>query len=449
LTRLLDEPELVRAVQSLDARRLGQLVNHLGLEDSGEILSLATTDQIAQVFDEDLWRPAGLGQDESFDGDRFALWLEVMLEAGDDFTARRLTELDPDLVTLAFLKQVLVIDLDALAVEIAEGRDAGGLSEADLTEKALESCLSHEIGAYQVIARRPESWDAILTALVALDKDHHDLLERLLERCCQICAGTIEESGGLYQALTGGEMLESDVGGDREQRRERQGFVAPSAATSFLNLAVMTELAAILDAREADPITKGYFRTYETRPAARSGGAPPQPAEQPENDAAARSLARLNEALREVAAQAEEPAMTALPRLEAGEASGDADASADSHGTETAAARRFRAALRSISDHDAALAAKRLGELSYIANVVISGCRWADRRVRPAEATEIVVAVCGRGLDWLIERSGKADADALAQRLVTELDAVKLFRAGWKLLDEEHALPAGLRWDRR
>src|SRR6476659_6368681 len=100
LTRLLDEPGLVRAVQALPPRALLQLIDQVGLEDAGELVALATTDQLERIFDEDLWRSSAPGADERFDPARFALWLEVMLEAGEAFAADTLAGLDEELVAL-------------------------------------------------------------------------------------------------------------------------------------------------------------------------------------------------------------------------------------------------------------------------------------------------------------------------------------------------------------
>ena len=82
LTRILDQPDLVRSVRELPPQTFGKLIHHIGLEDAGELVALATTDQLRQIFDDDLWRSEKPGRDETFDAERFALWLEVMLEVG-------------------------------------------------------------------------------------------------------------------------------------------------------------------------------------------------------------------------------------------------------------------------------------------------------------------------------------------------------------------------------
>ena len=84
LLRILERPGLVAAVRELPGAVLGKLIDRIGLEDAGELVALATTAQLERVFDDDLWRADRAGGDETFRPERFALWLRVMLEAGDD-----------------------------------------------------------------------------------------------------------------------------------------------------------------------------------------------------------------------------------------------------------------------------------------------------------------------------------------------------------------------------
>jgi hypothetical protein len=66
LMRILDRPELLAAVRELPAPVLGRLIDRVGLEDAGELVALATTEQLQGVFDQDLWRAAAPGEDERF-----------------------------------------------------------------------------------------------------------------------------------------------------------------------------------------------------------------------------------------------------------------------------------------------------------------------------------------------------------------------------------------------
>jgi hypothetical protein len=419
LARILEQPNLVAAVQALPAPALGKLINHVGLEDAGEIVALATSEQIRHIFDDDLWRSPRPGQDEAFDADRFALWLEIMLEAGEAFAAQRLAELPEDLVTLALARQVLVINIEEMAVTMSNRRSDDDV----LLEKALESCLCEEIGEYRIIARRHEGWDAILGVLLALDRDHHAYLARVLDRCCYAAAEYIEENGGLYDVLTSEEMLEADAAAEREDRRAEQGYISPSSAASFLALARTTELDEIVRARERDPITKAYFR--ELGPHASQVGTPAKGGAAAADAPDAREAVKLVELLleAEVLPKAQARALLEAPR------SGQGD---KPEGLLTQALRRLAA--RAAGDH-----ARRMAELAFLANVLAAGCSIAERAFRPAEAARAAVAVCNLGLEHLVEhKAGTVDA-ALAS------GADRLFRVGWRLLWQEAIMPAARR----
>src|SRR4029450_11924268 len=110
LERLLDTPNLPQVVRTLDPEILHRLVRVVGLEDCGEIVSLATPAQLMRVFDVDLWRSDRPGDAEGFDADRFGLWLEVLVESGASNAALKVAGLDVDFVTAAMVEHVVVID---------------------------------------------------------------------------------------------------------------------------------------------------------------------------------------------------------------------------------------------------------------------------------------------------------------------------------------------------
>ncbi len=422
LTRILDEPELVSIVQSLEAPVLSKLIDHIGLEDAGELVALATTEQLEKIFDEDLWRSERPGKDETFDAERFALWLQVMMEAGVEFAARKLAELDEDLVTLAICKHVLVIDIDALAERMSDSRRS---ADEDLTDKALESCLYEEFGEYQIIAKDHHSWDAIIAVLVELDRNHHDFLTRMLERCCYISTEYIEDNGGLYDVLTSEEMLESDVAAEREERREQEGYVAPSSAASFLNLARITPLEELRTSETVDPITRSYFRSFERAAGdgskkgtqALSQGAP---AQRVQSEKVVRFLQELREA--EVL---EEPGQQ--PLLAAGERQ------------EARAEPLLKLAVVALRDRNPDVHVERLRELSYLANVLLSGCGFGGRGFRPLEAADAAMAVCNLGLERLLNGEPATSEATVeqAEELLERQGLVKLFQVGWSILHHD------------
>jgi hypothetical protein len=411
LARILDQPHLAEQIQRLPPAVLGSLIDRIGLEDAGELVALATTEQLADVFDDDLWKNQRPGEEERFDAGRFLVWLEVMLEAGDAVVARKLAELPEDLVTLAFHRHVLVLNLDALALEMQAQDEV----EARLLDKALESCLYEEIGEYQVMSRSPDGWDSVLAALLALDPLHHDLLVRILERCCHMTGEFIDDNGGLYDVLTSDEMLEGDVAGDREDRRAERGYVAPPTASAFLKLA-RRGLHEAHD--EHDPVTRAYLRDL-----ARSPRAPAKPVPARENDG-------LSQVLREAAVIVE----ASPPLLPAGPQEG------------ARAEPLVVRAMRRLGETEPDVFATRSEELAYLANVLVAGCTFRRRRLRPIEALRVVMAVCSLGVWQSLEgkrgRGGRGDDVQRACDVLRRFPADGLFRRAWFVLQQEVIVPA-------
>lgn len=347
----------------------------MGLEDAGELVALASTEQLAQIFDEDLWHSARAGEDERFDAERFLLWLEVMLEAGDHFVAERLAELPQDLVTLAVHRHVLVISESDLRLQLTAGDD-----EAEAAEKAFESCLAEEVDDYQLIWRGGEGWDDLLAALLALDRDHHSLLIALLERCAALSSEHIDDNGGLYAVLSSEEMLETDLQAERETRRSAAGYVAPSAAVAFLRLAAMS--VSETPFTEHDPMTRAYFRQLSKSPGQL----------QPARAGATRLLDGAD------AAPSVEPLLIR--------------------------------ALRELAKTDVAAFTSRSEELAYLANVLLAGHRGEQRRLRPYDAVQLAIGTVSRGLASL-EQEPPRDAVSTAAERLRQYPCDGLFRLAW------------------
>src|SRR5262249_33625684 len=51
-----------------------------------------------------------------------------------------------------------------------------------------------------------------------------------------------------------------------------------------------------------------------------------------------------------------------------------------------------------VQEHAPSVYARRMEELGYLANVLMSGCRLDGRRFRPVEAADAVLATCNLGL---------------------------------------------------
>jgi uncharacterized membrane-anchored protein YhcB (DUF1043 family) len=367
LERILAQPELVQAVRQLEPEVLHALIRHVGLEDCGELVALASREQIAQVFDADLWRDEATGS--RFDARRFALWLELLVEQGATLAADKISELDEDLLVMALARLVFVIDIESLAVRMVNRRD----DARDQLEKQLESTLFHELEQYRVIARDPRAFESVMTVLLELDQRDYETLARLLHRCACLCSNYMDDHGGLYQVLSAAESAEEDAAQEREERRERAGFVPTSQAIAFLKLARDTPLAQLIR-EERDPITKAHFRTVESR-ARRAASS--------DHD---RLLAVLEEA------RVVTPHMKRLPR--------------------TAGGSPLRQALASMAQRDPARHEHAMIELAYLANIL-----HAANGLRPVEAAERALSHCERG----------------ARELNPDTDLIKLFRIGFHL----------------
>lgn len=406
LRHVLERPELVREVRALAPAELGKLLDFVGLEGAGELVALATTAQLERVFDEDLWASERAGDDPVFDSKRFATWLEVLLEAGEEAVVRRLRELPEDFVTLAVARSLLVVDIDALGISLSEYPD-----ELEPIEKALESLSYEEWEEFRLIARDQNVFDSLVAVLLALDREHHADLRRILERCAAMSQEFIADNGGLYDVLTSDEMLEADNRAVRDERRGAVGHVAPSDAKSFLELA----RRGLGDEASRDPVTRAYFRELVRSDV-------PQTSE----TELARILAR--------ATSAEAKARPGRTRRQPRKRLGSTDEAVPTSHTALTALEPslLEVALGELREHDAPCYAERMEELAYLANVLVAGYSEGTRRLRPVEGLELAVTTCTRALEAALERAGTPGDRLRARELLTKTALDVWFRAGFR-----------------
>ncbi|PKN31337.1 MAG: hypothetical protein CVU63_24455 [Deltaproteobacteria bacterium HGW-Deltaproteobacteria-20] len=215
--------------------------------------------------------------------------------------------------------------------------------------------------------------------------------------------------------LTSDEMLEGDVAGDREDRRAERGYVAPPTASAFLKLA-RRGLHEAHD--EHDPVTRAYLRDLS-----RSSRAPAKPCPVRENDG-------LSQVLREAAVIVE----ASPPLLPAGAQEGSR--------AEPLVVR----AMRRLGETEPDLFGTRSEELAYLANVLVAGCTFRQRRLRPIEALRVVMAVCSLGVWQSLEgKRGRGQSGDEVQRacdVLRRFPADGLFRRAWFVLNQEVIVPA-------
>lgn len=364
LNNLIELPDLATTIQALPPQTFASLVRKVGVEDAGEIVALATTEQLVQAFDEDLFVSEHAGERESLDVGRFFVWLEVLLEAGDRAAADRVAELDEDFVAHALGGVLLVIEEDALRARLDDSDE----DDARRVDKSLESALTEDIDGYILVAKQHDGWDAALALVLALDQSHRALLVRLLDRLARLGSRYLDDLEELSTVLSEGESLAEDVEAAREERRSKQGYVEARAARAFLSLA-RKPLDGEERHGERDPLTRAYFREVERSRAA--------PVHAPAAREALHALppAVLRE-LDDVGTRGGRPALPGSPaKLTTIEA--------------------FTEALRDLHQDEPIIFGERMEELAYLANVLVAGHERSGSRLRPKEAADAVIAtVC-------------------------------------------------------
>ena len=397
-----------------------RLVRHVGLEDAAEIVAMATGEQISRVFDEDLWVGSQPGEEEIFDAGRFILWLEVLFENGLESAMEKIVRFDEDLIVLALTRHILVLDMDALAGRMAGHDRRDG---AYLVDKILDGALTLEFEGYLVIAKPHCGWDVVSTLLIELNQVDASMLDRLLRHCGRISADYIDDNGGLYDVLTAEEMLTADLAGERQDRRQQEGYVPPASAVAFLEQARAHTLAQHVADKGWDYDTRRYFKSLNTDTAktAAADTTAPDPVRNADRQ---RVLGLLQEAeiIKSPGTQRQLP-------------------SGESHPEPMPLAR----AMRALREDGAAAYDQRLVEITYLANVLMAGCPLHGRRFRPVEAAEAVMATCQLGAEHLTGLCLITVDDKELVNLTTLLvdtDMVHLFNCGWRILLERIGIPA-------
>jgi hypothetical protein len=408
LARLIDSPHLVQTVRALEPSVFAALVRRVGVEDAGEIVAVATTEQLVAAFDEDLFRNERPGERETFDREKFVRWLEVILEGGDALAAKRIVELSFDFVVQALSSIVLVIDHDALSEQMGQGGD-----DADTVDKAIESALSEEIDGYLLVSKHHAGWDAALALILALDRDDRAFLVQVLDRCADMNSRYLDELEELAGVLNAADSLAEDVEAEREERRSARGFVEPRAARSFLAFAKMPPSEE--EPLTRDAVTRAYFRNLSSEAI---------PFRTNSEEESAKLLLAITDAV-------STPAMPI----------------SSESSNESTPENRLILAMRRLHERDADVWAKRMEELAYLANVVWSGAHHERNRFERIEAAEAAIATVGLGaeLDVLegARRKKRPSADELCDVLL-RCPADLLFRKASSTLTSHKLGRAGL-----
>ena len=340
---------------------LHRVISAYGLEDCAELVAQATPAQLSHVFDLDLWRPERPGLDEQFDAERFGVWIEVLVEAGADLAADKLSQLPSEQLVAGFAHHARVFDIVAIAsYETTDGER--------IESRALGDALSCEIGGYHVAARREDAWDAIVAVLLSLSDRHHGRFGELMSALRSL-SNSSPEPDGLHTLLESRDQMMFDVASERERRRERHGFASPAQARAFLQMSRSVRPGVV---PPPNPIARAYFRSIDASPRLDAGPAP--------RDEADHEVAEL---LAEAGVLPEQ-----APR---GLLTGGQDQS-------SSRLAHMHRHMRLVLERDPAAYEERNAELAYLANVLMAGSSIQSRPFTAKEAFDAAVAVCNLGL---------------------------------------------------
>jgi hypothetical protein len=495
LARLLDSPLLARVVPHLSPETLHQLIQHCGLEASGELVTSATPAQLTSLLDLELWR-AQPGRDEQFDVDRFGEWLEVLADTGHSVAARTVAALDKNLVVAGLSRYVRVFDpgifeptaqsdddqmdrheamREGDSMDVGEATDAGSI-DADHAPMRGSSgeWLECEMGGYIVRARSASAWDAVVTLLVALDAEHNNYFHAVMQGCRRL-SNSRPEIDGLDDLHLAPEQHLHDVATDRERRRSRQGYAAAGDARAFLQMAREPKHtrsgAAVTGSITANPIVTAYFRAADEPQESSNDSARTPKRMLDSSTSTSPSTASRSTDLRADATDVPETIGAIIELLtEAGMMPERPRAllEAADNDPQAASLARLRHLTAYVRDADETAYFMRSRELGFLANTLVAGCSVQSRPFTPQEASEAAASICNLGLEyWPARWPGVTSNDASSPRahdtashlrqgsgcraatppdsfqpdsFLIDHDLVTAFEVGWSVLHQDVSL---------
>jgi uncharacterized protein DUF6178 len=412
LARLLDSPYLTKVVPRLPAETLHQLVRRYGLDVCTDLLAAATREQLTSLADLDLWRETRPGGDQRFDPDRFGEWLEALVDRDPADAARILATLDATLVVGGLSRYVRVFDPGTLSPGTsADDEPMDGMMPG--------SGVVCEVGGYAVHAKRPDAWDAIVAALVALDEGHSAYFHRVM-RGCRGLSDDGRELDGLDNLLEAPEQLLHDLAVAREGRRSERGYLSPADARAFLEMARRPRPLHKKGTETVNPIVAAYFRAADDGAASMAADhliTDPAHALEPPADV------DQSEWIDAVVELLDDAPVRPRALLEA-------------PGSQPSPVTHMQRLMEYLHDTDGAAYLARTGELAFLANALKAGCSIQSRPLTPEEAADAAVGVCNLGLEAPSTERGTTLSDAF----LIDHDLVTVFEAGWTVLYERIGL---------
>jgi hypothetical protein len=406
LKALTDNPELPAFVPTLPASGLKTLINEVGLHDAGALIEYSTPAQLTTLIDDAVWKSPSPGAPDKFDRDEFREWLTALLEIGDEFAVERLQALDEDLLVMAMMGFLEIVDLEKQMVTASKTVS----QDFVLWETAVDN--KELYGPFEVKPRNEHEWETIQPLLTALNVVDFDFLQALLTRCC------LPESMVTFRDE---QTATHDAAGAHRQRREQQGFVASETAGAFLNNARDEDLAVLAAASEYDIDTQDYFKRALRAALDEATGSSTNRQLRLSHDAAADTDSggddepppdpeRMGE-LEALVAQVELEALSAPVQRLAGP------------GDQGPIMNPLQVALKQLAAEQPEGLSQRMSEAAYLSNLLMTGTRIEADALSHKESVAAVMATCNLGYEFAPEFD-----------LTKEPGLVGVFRIGWHLV---------------
>jgi hypothetical protein len=394
LSTLLDNPDLPLFVRRLPAPVLKRLVDRVGLEDAGALIALTTSDQFRDLFEASLWQDLTPGAADSPSPSEFQRWLGVLVDHDPAFAAERLRALGVEFVAAHLAPAVRVLEKSA-------------------TVFMIQNDAWLEFDDHVVSIVDPDAGDALPDLLRALYAEDAELIARIFAACC-----FLPTARGFADT---DEIRQADEAFSRRTRRAQLGYVTPEMARAFLTHAQRAPLDALAAQHEYDGLSAECLVRRATPVADPVEAAITDAVDPPDVQRApdARNIRALEAALVEArVVEAEAPArLLSGPREAPNEP-----------------ILKLQQAMDDLQYRDPEAFSARLGELAYLANVLMTGSWNRGERFEEADAARAALACANLGLDHLERQT----ASVLAGVLAEPPGLVRPFQIGWHLVQ---ALP--------
>ena len=178
LARILDTPHLERVVPRLQPELLHRVIQSCGLEDCGELVALATPGQLCANFRS---RPVASGAAQAWTSNS----TPIASASGSKccgirtprWRRRKLAGMDADLVIAGLAQHARVFD----CAVVTPYRTTDGLELPGIP--GLDHEPGFEVGGYRLVAKRADSWEAIVSILLSLDAEYPDYFHQVMRGC--------------------------------------------------------------------------------------------------------------------------------------------------------------------------------------------------------------------------------------------------------------------------